>query len=514
SLLEESVLINLDEHLFVSINSSEQVTAPCKGLGRVSARPSRDIAMAVKKHVVMFPYMAQGHLIPFLKLAKLLASQGLTVSFITTTMSASKLQSKAVGSDIRFIPLSFPYIDGLTPGCETVDSLTSVDERILLFCSSHRLSVPFEEWLQQVTAEISAKPVCIISDVFLAWTADSASRFGIPLVVFHTTGAMGASLMQYLFTNPVAELISGDDDGGTVEIHDRSLNVNLSKSLLVEIFKNESYPQDLLRLFETRQRKLAAIAKERCAATLVNTLDQIEEGYLRYLHESTGKPVWAIASPPLHKPQKGICDESECMSWLDSQKQNSVLYVSFGSQVFLSEGQIKALARGIEASKQPFIWTIKDSIGSNVNSCDFLPEGFAEATRDRGLLIHGWAPQLQILSHPSTACFLSHSGWNSTLESISAGVPMVVWPMVLDQLINAKLVVEQLKIGLQICQGWDRIPCSDTVEFMVKSVMVKETGNEMRNRAENIKTKIEGASNELNIRGFVSYILNLRRHGD
>ncbi|GLJ36115.1 hypothetical protein SUGI_0724510 [Cryptomeria japonica] len=256
-----------------------------------------------------------------------------------------------------------------------------------------------------------------------------------------------------------------------------------------------------------------AWGKESCAATLVNTFDGLEAEYVKYLEESTGKPVWSIASP-LHKPQFGIENESECIRWLDTQQENSVIYISFGSQAFLSDDQTKALARGIVASNQPFIWTIKDPVGGHVNSCDFLPEGFMEATRDRGMVIHGWVPQRLIPSHPSTAFFMSHCGWNSTLESSSAGVPLVVWPMAFDQFANARLVIEHLGLGLQICEGYDAIPSSDIVETTVKAAMTAEIGKELRQRALQIKESINEASCKLSVKAFVSYVFSLGFDGN
>ncbi|GLJ07739.1 hypothetical protein SUGI_0073390 [Cryptomeria japonica] len=458
------------------------------------------------KHVVMFPYMAQGHFIPFLRLAKLLTYRGLTVSFLTTNANASKLQSQAIGSSIRFVSLSLPPIHGLPPACESTDTL-SFTEAQFLFVSTHKLSQPFEEWLKEVMVEPSQKPTCIISDVFLPWTAQSASKFGIPRVVFHTTGAMAASLLQYFFTNPVSDIIG---DRQIIEIRDHCINVNLRRSQLPQLLRSESsalfislYPGDI------SIQQAYASAKESSAATLVNTFDGVEAEYVGYLEESTGKPVWGVANP-LHTPQHGIDNESECIRWLDTQKQKSVLYVSFGSQAFLSEEQTKALARGIAASKQCFIWTIKDPVGSHINSCDFLPEGFIKETKDRGMVIHGWVPQLLILSHPATAFFMTHCGWNSTLESISAGVPMVVWPMGFDQFINAKLVTEHLGLGVQICEGLDAIPRSDIVENTVKAAMTTEIGEDMRLRALKIKESINEASRKLSgMEGFVSYVLSL-----
>ncbi|GLJ07718.1 hypothetical protein SUGI_0073170 [Cryptomeria japonica] len=462
--------------------------------------------MAESKHVVMFPFMAQGHFIPFLSLANALISRGLTVSFLTTRANVSKLQSQAVGSSIHFVPLSLPPIHDLPPACESSDALSFIDGQ-LLFISSHKLSQPFEEWLEQIMAEPSRKPACIISDLFLPWTAQSASKFGIPRVVFHTTGEMGASLLQYLFTNPISDIIS---DGQIIEIRDHCINVNLRRSQVPPMLRSESSVLLIsVNPGDVSIRQAYGSAKESCAATLVNTFDGLEPEYVRYLEQSTGKPVWSVAHT-LHRSEHGVENESACIRWLDTQKQNSVLYVSFGSQAFLSAEQTKALARGIAASKQRFIWTIKDPIGSHVNSCDFLSKDFIEETKDRGVLIHGWVPQLLILSHPATAFFMTHCGWNSILESISNGIPMVVWPMVFDQFINAKLVTERLGLGVQICEGFDAIPSSEIVENTLKAAMATEIGENMRLRALGIKELInESSCNLSGIEGFVSYVLNL-----
>ncbi|GLJ07767.1 hypothetical protein SUGI_0073790 [Cryptomeria japonica] len=114
----------------------------------------------------------------------------------------------------------------------------------------------------------------------------------------------------------------------------------------------------------------------------------------------------------------------------------------------------------------------------------YLPEGFME--RSKGLVIWGWAPQLLILSHPSVGAFMSHCGWNSTLESILFGVPLVTWPMFSDQHFNSKLVTEELDIGVQFCQHMDEIPNEKKVEKAVRLVMGSEQGRQMRKRAEEL----------------------------
>lgn len=218
--------------------------------------------------------------------------------------------------------------------------------------------------------------------------------------------------------------------------------------------------------------------------------------------------------------------EDELVQWLDSQRSRSVVYVSFGSQTFLSEQQTSALARGLEASEQPFVWAIKfapklettpaDTTASDVNIEAYLPDGFEERMKRKGLglMIWGWAPQLLILSHPSTGAFMTHCGWNSTLESITLGIPMITWPMVGDQHFNSKQVAEQFGAGLQFCEHREGIPEEERVKEVVRLVLTKDEGKEMRRRAEKLKefaTEAVGdrGSSKANLRAFVSEMQKL-----
>ena len=152
------------------------------------------------------------------------------------------------------------------------------------------------------------------------------------------------------------------------------------------------------------------------------------------------KPMWAVG-PLLPESvwtgNKGNSDGESCLRWLDGQAPASVVYVSFGTLSSLSRQQIHELARGLEASQQPFLWVVRVVDGARFIALDevqmdwiseILPEGYESQIAGRGFLVRNWAPQLSILSHESTGGFVTHCGWNSTLESISTGVPMVVWP--------------------------------------------------------------------------------------
>lgn len=199
------------------------------------------------------------------------------------------------------------------------------------------------------------------------------------------------------------------------------------------------------------------------------------------------------------------------MSWLDSKELDSVLYVSFGSLARLAPEQILEIAHGLEASNHPFIWVIGKilkSTGQNGESKEnLLPSGLEDRIKEsrRGLIIRGWAPQLLILEHPAVGGFVTHCGWNSTLEGVSAGMPMVAWPITAEQFTNEKLITDVLKIGVRVgsmhwmsprTESWVSAG-RDKVEAAVKRLMGSgEEAAEMRRRAEKLGMKAKIAVEE------------------
>ncbi|RYR54749.1 hypothetical protein Ahy_A06g030030 isoform A [Arachis hypogaea] len=195
----------------------------------------------------------------------------------------------------------------------------------------------------------------------------------------------------------------------------------------------------------------------------------------------------------------------ECVRWLDNQRPNSVLYVSFGSGGTLCQEQVNEMALGLELSGQKFLWVLRapsDSANAaylgaeNVDPLSFLPRGFLERTKGQGLVLVNWAPQTQILSHSSTGGFLTHCGWNSTLESIVMGVPMITWPLFAEQRMNAVLLTEGLKVGLRPKFNSNGIVERDEIAMVVKGLMVGEETNGIRQRIRELKDAAADALKE------------------
>nr|WIW42875.1 UDP-glycosyltransferase [Nicotiana tabacum] len=257
---------------------------------------------------------------------------------------------------------------------------------------------------------------------------------------------------------------------------------------------------------------------------IYNTCKVIEGPFLDLLSKeqiSNNTKQWALGpfNPVLvQHGTKGSNKRHKCLSWLDKQGQNSVIFVSFGTTTSFSDEQIKEMAIGLEKSEQKFVWVLRDADKGNVFAKDHsrkieLPKGFEERVKERGVVLRDWAPQLEILAHSSVGGFMSHCGWNSCMESISMGVPIAAWPMHSDQPRNTILVTKILKVGI-VVKDWTRrheVVTSAMVQAAVEKLMVSKEGEEMRSRAMDLSAALkisvaEGGIKNMELDSFISHI--------
>ncbi|XP_020596572.1 LOW QUALITY PROTEIN: hydroquinone glucosyltransferase-like, partial [Phalaenopsis equestris] len=198
---------------------------------------------------------------------------------------------------------------------------------------------------------------------------------------------------------------------------------------------------------------------------------------------------------------------ADCLKWLDLQPKGSVIFVSFGSAGTLSTEQLGGLALGLEASGQRFLWVVRSPMDLNsagtyftARSADnpfaYLPEGFLERTKGVGLVVSSWAPQVEVLGHCSTGGFLSHGGWNSTLESMASGVPMIVWPLFAEQRMNAVLLVEGVGAAMALKVRQDGVYDREEIGRVVRELMEGEEGERTRKRAKELQVEAAAAMGE------------------
>ncbi|PWA13701.1 UDP-glucuronosyl/UDP-glucosyltransferase [Artemisia annua] len=222
---------------------------------------------------------------------------------------------------------------------------------------------------------------------------------------------------------------------------------------------------------------------------------------VKILKRNVGSDMGSVIGQRAGK-EPGIRPE-KCIEWLDLHPEGSVLYISFGSQNTISETQMMELAKGLEESKKPFIWVIRPPIGFDL-TCEFrtewLPLGFEDRIGKQGLIVHNWAPQLEILCHRSTGAFLTHCGWNSVMESLSQGVPLIGWPLAAEQGYNAKMLVEEMGVCLVLARGMHGMIEKEEVRSVIEVVLDKSEdgkGESMRKKATELGEMIR-ASVEIN----------------
>ncbi|KAK7286721.1 hypothetical protein RJT34_21924 [Clitoria ternatea] len=242
----------------------------------------------------------------------------------------------------------------------------------------------------------------------------------------------------------------------------------------------------------------------------VNSFLEMENGPIVALSEGGSKgeypPVYPVG--PIVQTEVGSRDGNalECVEWLDRQEPCSVLFVCFGSGGTLSQEQMNELAWGLELSGHRFLWAVRPPdnvafagyLGGNddVDPLEFLPSGFLERTKGRGLVVSWWAPQVEVLRHGSVGGFLSHCGWNSTMESVVNGVPLITWPLFAEQRMNAIVISEGLKTGIRPRVNENGVVERDEVAEVVRCLIEGEKGREMRERMKKLKEASTSAMKE------------------
>lgn len=235
----------------------------------------------------------------------------------------------------------------------------------------------------------------------------------------------------------------------------------------------------------------------KASGVIVNTFDELEQEVVdemkkMFPHLYTIGPLSTFVNKIEESPAKSIGsslwkEDTECLQWLDNQDEASVVYVNFGSITVMTTKQLEEFAWGLANSEHKFLWVIRPDLLAGETVA--LSEVFKRETRERGMLV-SWCPQEKVLTHPSVGAFLTHSGWNSTLESICGGVPMICWPFFAEQPTNCRYVCAKWKIGMEIDSNVKR----EEVEGLVREMMEGEKGKEMRLKAREWKERAEQAA--------------------
>lgn len=242
-----------------------------------------------------------------------------------------------------------------------------------------------------------------------------------------------------------------------------------------------------------------------------NSFQDLEHDELTRLHKVCPIPMFPIG--PFHKyfPASSsslLCQDQTSISWLDKQAPKSVIYVSFGSIAAINEAEFLEIAWGLANSRIPFLWVVRPGLVCGAEWLEPLPKGFLERLDGRGYVVK-WAPQQEVLAHPAVGGFWTHNGWNSTMESICEGVPMICQPSFGDQMVNARYVSHVWRVGLHLERKLER----GETERAIRRVIVEAEGQEMRERIMHLKEKVDlclrqGGSSFQSLERFIDFILS------
>ncbi|XP_051130300.1 7-deoxyloganetic acid glucosyltransferase-like isoform X2 [Andrographis paniculata] len=419
-------------------------------------------ARAPHPHIVILPFPGQGHVKPMLILAELLSRSSLAVTVVNTDHNHRRLVAgggtdTAGGIDFLSIP------DGLPPEHPRIG--TSVAD--LLF-SIPKFTKPI---FKSLISSMRRPPACVISDAIMSFAIDVAGELGIPAMTFRVCSAAGCWINSHL-----QHLV----EAGDIPVREGSADMDSLLSFKIPGLENVIRRRDLPHICRLSpdnpylQFEISQTSKSsKASALIINTFEELEAPIIAHLR-SIFPAVYAIG--PLHASLSSIspnrrcsCSSSliqterTCMNWLDSQPSKSVLYISFGSLTELTREQLMEFWHGIINSEKRFLWAIRPDL---IIDEDEIPEELKNSTKERGFMA-GWVPQEEVLEHEAVGGFLTHCGWNSTIESISAGKSMLGWPCFVDQLVNSRCVEELWNLGIDIKDINDR----STIERMVRNLM-------------------------------------------
>ncbi|KAK4267854.1 hypothetical protein QN277_024582 [Acacia crassicarpa] len=438
--------------------------------------------MAKTTHIVVIPSAGFSHLVPIIELSKRLVHlhPDFHVTCIIPSLGSLSSSSKS-------------YLQTLPPNINPIFlppvPINNMPHFGLQIQHTVTLSLPhIRETLKSLMSSSNNNVIAaLIADTFAVEVLDIASELNISSYMYVPLSAMVLSFYLYLpkldyeivSSSEFRDLQDPIEIPGCVPVHGRDLSDSVhDRSSVV-------YKQYLERC---RRLSLAD-------GVLVNSFTELEAQTIKALQEEAKEkkqPRIYPVGPILHSGSGSDEDRSGCLNWLNNQQPRSVLYVSFGSGGTLSQEQLNELAFGLELSRERFLWVVRPPSNNpsaayldnsnEQNPLDFLPEGFLERTKEKGFVIPSWAPQIQILSHSSTGGFLSHCGWNSVLESVQNGVPLMAWPLFAEQRTNAVLLTDGLKVALRPKGDENGIVGREEIAELVKSLMKGEEGNEIRKR--------------------------------
>ncbi|XP_073022431.1 beta-D-glucosyl crocetin beta-1,6-glucosyltransferase-like [Primulina eburnea] len=419
--------------------------------------------------ILMFPWLAHGHISPFAELAKRLIHRNFRVFLCSTPVNLEPIRKSIEEPSLEFVDLHLSSTE-LPKKYHTTKNLPTH-----LMPTLKTALIDSKENFRNVLKIV--KPDILVYDFMQPWASAMASEEGISSIVLFPCGAACTSCIVHYTNQP------------EMEFPFESLRLSETEREKSEIINTVTKSDD------NKDESLRFFGGPSASVIMVNSSNKLEGKYISYLSKLVKKevvPVGFLIKEPVQKS-----DDFMFVDWLSKKNTKSVVFVSFGSEYFLTKEEIEEVALGLEISGVSFIWVVRFPVGEKMDLDDALPQGFQNRVGDRGMIVEGWAPQTKILSHPSVGGFLSHCGWNSILEAVTCRVPVIAMPMQLDQPINSRLVTE-VGIGIEVQRDGEEFT-REEIAKAIKKVVVEEDGKDMARNVDKLSSEVrENRDDEMN----------------
>ncbi|GMJ12826.1 hypothetical protein like AT4G15480 [Hibiscus trionum] len=448
----------------------------------------------MRSHVFLVSFPGHGHVNPLLRLGKRLASKGLLVT-LSTPKFFGKQMAKADDITVGDGFLRFEFFDD---GWDDDDPRRPTPNQYtphLELVGKREITAMINKYAEQ------NRPVsCFINNPFIPWVSDLAQSLGIPSAMFWVQSC-ACFAAYYHYNHGLVPFPSESEP----EIDVRLPAMPVLKHDEVPSFLHPSTPYPYLRTIILDQ--FVKLPNTFCV--LIDTFEELEPEIVGYMSKFC--PIKTVGPLFKHPEVLDTMNSDECIEWLDSKPALSVIYISFGTVVYLEQEQVDEIAQAL-LSLTPgisFLWVMKPPPKETDLPIHTLPDGFLENVGDNGKIVQ-WSPQEKVLTHPSVSCFVSHCGWNSTIESLSCGVPIVAFPQWGVQVTNAVYLVDVFKTGMRMSRGAveNRIVPREEVEKCLLEATTGSMASELKSNALRWKEAAEvaladGGSSDRNIQAFI-----------
>ncbi|GAA0147046.1 glycosyltransferase [Lithospermum erythrorhizon] len=450
-------------------------------------------------HIVMVPLPAQGHAKPLLKLAYKVASHGIKVTFVDT----GSLHKKPVVTKPHKLHQQHTNVGfvSVSVGLEVFGDQSKEETKMAKRAQAENVMDAIKNMKDY--SEIS----CVVADATMGWIlSEVAEMLSIQTVSFFPLSIGSSALVCHI--EKLTEAGTIDTNGNMVKSDEViSLSADIPPWKATEISwidpRNAETQKSYFEMSKVFQKAAESVDLIVCNSSL-----EFEPAACDLI------PGCLTVGPLIERDDvlraSGAAgsfwlEDTSCLDWLDTKPPGSVIYVAFGSAANLYQHEFDELALGLESSGRPFLWVVRSDITSGAPP--EYPVGFLERVADLGKIVE-WAPQENVLAHPSVACFLTHCGWNSSMESISRGVPLLCWPSFSDQFHNASYISDIWKVGLKLNKDESGIISRHEINIRIELLLSDDS---LKINAANLKKKAQesvlpGGSSFKNFEKFINFL--------